>query len=121
MIDSGGSATSTGDQTGKAPLGGGVIAGLAVVGSLAFLALLLLVYGMVMQRKIRKGGSSDPAGIQVGVEWTNVSYVVPGSGHGLFKKRGLANVTNDKAVLDNVTGKVPAGSMMAILGPSGTY
>jgi len=122
VIDTAGNATSTGNQTGKAPLNGGVTAGLAVVGSLAFFALLLLVYGMIMQRKIRKGGSSDLAGIQVGVEWSSISYTVPGSGHGLFKrpgKSGLANVTNDKTVLDNVTGKVPAGSMMAILGPSG--
>lgn len=121
VIDSGGNATSTGDQTGKAPLNGGVIAGLAVVGTFVFLALLLLVYGVIMQRKVRKSGSGDLAGIQVGVEWTNVSYIVPGSGRGLFKKRGLATITDDKAVLDNVTGKVPAGSMMAILGPSGTY
>ncbi|GLB35512.1 putative ABC-2 type transporter [Lyophyllum shimeji] len=124
VIDNGGNVTDTSPTTdGGKPLSGGVIAGLAVVGSLAFLALIFLLFGCIQQRKARRARLGDNPGIQVGVEWDAISYTVPGSGASILgklrRRQGAANVNDDKVVLDNVSGKVQAGQMMAILGPSG--
>ncbi|KAG5643567.1 hypothetical protein DXG03_000662 [Asterophora parasitica] len=126
VIDTGGNGTdtNTGENGGKS-ISGGVIAGLAVVGALVFLALAFLLLGCAKQRKARSAVSGDNGGIQVGLEWEAISYTVPGSSSasilgGLRKRRGQpAEVNDDKVVLDNVSGMVQAGQMMAILGPSG--
>jgi hypothetical protein len=112
---------------GRKSLSGGVIAGLAVVGSLVLLALLSLVLGLFAQKKARNAGSADSEKKGgVSVEWNDLSYVVPGTrGGGLFggnlRKRKMAGggFTDDKVVLDTVSGKVVPGQIMAILGPSG--
>ncbi|KAF5386697.1 hypothetical protein D9615_001976 [Tricholomella constricta] len=125
VIDHGGNVTDTdlGEDGGK-PLEGGVIAGLVVVGALVFFALVFLLLGCLKQKKARLAKSSDNGGIQVGVEWDEISYSVPGSSRAgisgaLRRRRGGTNLNDDKVVLDNVSGTLQAGQMMAILGPSG--
>ena len=118
-----GNATSSGSSNGGgSSLGGGVIAGLAVVGGLIGLALLFLALGWVSQRRARKAGTNGlrPTG-GVTVEWADISYFVPQaqtSGFSLRRRHG-SGLDNQKVVLDNVSGRVVPGEMMAILGPSG--
>jgi len=108
-------------------LSGGVIAGLAVVGALLFSALLLLAFGLVNQRKARRGGPGheqlEKSG-RVNVEWADVGYIVPNIA-GTEKWLGFSEkkdgTFNDKVVLDSLSGSVKAGQMMAILGPSGMF
>jgi ABC-type multidrug transport system fused ATPase/permease subunit len=124
VIDNGGNVTASSQNTsGGKPLSGGVIAGLAVVGSLVFLALMLLLFGYVQQRAARKAHFGEIGGIKVNVEWNGVSYAIPTDADifGLWPKRDLGNFSNAKVVVDSVSGTVKAGEMMAILGPSGTY
>jgi len=116
VIDAASSNSTSTDTTQKSTLGGGVIAGLAVVGSLLLIALLFLVIGLWSQRKARLQGYSRLGGGGVAVEWKDVSYIVPGS-DGWTRNR--KNVSDDKVILDNVSGLVLPGQMMAILGPSG--
>ncbi|EIN07867.1 hypothetical protein PUNSTDRAFT_69957 [Punctularia strigosozonata HHB-11173 SS5] len=116
------SLSDSNGKKGGSSLGGGVIAGLAVVGALVALALLFLLLGCISQRKARKGDSSLDAGKQVNVHWSGVSYTVRGaSGDNLLGalKFGRSNANDDKVILDGVSGKIAAGQMMAILGPSG--
>ncbi|KAG6831214.1 hypothetical protein H0H92_012011 [Tricholoma furcatifolium] len=117
VIDTGGNITASSSTTsGGRPLSGGVIAGLAVVGGLVLLALVLLLFGYIRQSKARKTPQSDGSGIQVGVQWEGVTYSVLASSGGFF---GLWSSHDEKTVLDNVSGTVKAGQIMAILGPSG--
>ncbi|KAF8061676.1 hypothetical protein FPV67DRAFT_1509891 [Lyophyllum atratum] len=125
VIDNGGNGTDTSSaEGGGKSLGGGVIAGLAVVGGLVFFASVFLLFGFIKQRKARIAKLGDNSGIQVGVEWDGISYSVPGSSStgilgALRRRRGAGHLNDDKVVLDNVSGSVKAGQMMAILGPSG--
>ena len=99
----------------------GVIAGLAVVGGLVGIALLCFVLGWLSQRKARKAASnslSKRGGYPV--EWNNVTYVIPHGRLLLGSRKSGQTVTDDKVILDNVSGRVNPGEMMAILGPSGT-
>ncbi|KAG6876965.1 hypothetical protein C0993_011579, partial [Termitomyces sp. T159_Od127] len=114
VIDTGGNMTALEPAGGK-PLSGGVIAGLAVVGALILLALLLILFGYLRQRRARNKQQSDNAGMQVGVCWKGITYSIVGSSSffGLFRNH------EERNVLDNVSGSVKAGQMMAILGPSG--
>ncbi|GBE82781.1 Probable ATP-dependent [Sparassis crispa] len=118
-----GSSGNTGSK-GK-QLSGGVIAGLAVVGGLIGLALLFLVYGWINQRRARKSGASAAGHTGgVAVDWAEVSYFVPATGNarwlgGSLRRRRARDLNNHKVVLDAVGGHVPAGQMMAIMGPSG--
>jgi ABC-type multidrug transport system fused ATPase/permease subunit len=125
IIDNGGNVTtSSQSSSGGKPLSGGVIAGLAVVGGLVFLALVLLLLGCIQQRAARKARSGDVGGIKVNVEWNGVTYVIP-TGADIFsmwpkgRKGDSGNISDEKVVLDSVSGTVKAGQMMAILGPSG--
>jgi ABC-type nitrate/sulfonate/bicarbonate transport system ATPase subunit len=127
VIDTSSNSTSSTSTPAK-QLSGGIIAGLAVVGGLVLLALLLLVWGFASQRKARKGGLG-PGQFEksggVGVQWTDVSYIVPGPG-GMGKwfggsRKDSGGTNDDKVVLDSLSGSVRAGEMMAILGPSGTF
>ncbi|KAM5542745.1 hypothetical protein V8D89_003706 [Ganoderma adspersum] len=118
---SGNATSSNSTNSGGSSLGGGVIAGLAVVGGLVGLALLFLALGWISQRRARKAGANGlrPTG-GVTVEWADISYFVPQPtpGFSLRRRHGSA-VDNQKVVLDNVSGRVVPGEMMAILGPSG--
>ncbi|KAG6917022.1 hypothetical protein DXG01_004148 [Tephrocybe rancida] len=116
VIDSGGNISAA-DSSGGKSLGGGVIAGLAVVGGLALIALLFIAFGCIIKRKARKARRNDNTGIQVGVHWDGITYSVPGSSKARFF--GLLRGHDEKTVLDDVSGTVHAGQMMAILGPSG--
>ncbi|KAK7688928.1 hypothetical protein QCA50_007619 [Cerrena zonata] len=119
-----GNSTSSDSQGSGSSLGGGVIAGLAVVGGLIGLALLFLLWGFVVQRKARRTPRSplDRTG-GAAVEWSDVSYFVPNSSKFFDfprrKKPNQGDFADHKVILDNVSGQVLAGHMMAILGPSG--
>ncbi|KAF5371340.1 hypothetical protein D9758_004088 [Tetrapyrgos nigripes] len=117
VIDSGGTSTGTEASSGSG-LSGGVIAGLAVVGALLLLALLVLLVGLWKQRKARLAGYTRLRGSGVAVEWKDITYVVPGD-RSRWRRKRSDNVNDDKAILDNVSGLVLPGQMMAILGPSG--
>ncbi|KAF9239156.1 hypothetical protein BU15DRAFT_46984 [Melanogaster broomeanus] len=119
VIDSTGATTSSSQSAGSAPLAGGVVAGLAVVGGLIAIGVAGVVWGWVLQRSARKrpfdGGQSGG----VTVRWADVSYFVRPSSAlswSLFSRR---TGDGEKTILDGVSGHVPAGELMAILGPSG--
>ncbi|CCM05760.1 uncharacterized protein FIBRA_07993 [Fibroporia radiculosa] len=116
-----------GGVSSRKSLSGGVIAGLAVVGGLIALALFFLLYGWYRQRRARKlgpGGASRAGGVTV--EWSDVSYFVPAADDQrskwtespLRRRRNRKDLNGHKAVLDNVTGRVSPGEVMAIMGPS---
>ncbi|KAI0042833.1 hypothetical protein FA95DRAFT_513015 [Auriscalpium vulgare] len=117
--DADGSSDSGGGGGGSG-LSGGVIAGLAVVGSLIGLALLGLAVGWWRQRRLRRGGAGNRYHGGVAVEWTDISYVVSraGGSAGWRAFRGR-RMSDEKVVLDGVSGKVEPGEMLGILGPSG--
>jgi hypothetical protein len=125
VIDNGGNGTtSSPSSSGGKSLSGGVIAGLAVVGGLVFLALLLLLFGCIKQRAARKAHSGDVGGIKVNAEWNGVSYAIPTTVNFFgMRRKGRSghsdDINDEKVVLDSVSGMVKAGQMMAILGPSG--
>ncbi|KAF8638787.1 hypothetical protein AX17_001846 [Amanita inopinata Kibby_2008] len=127
VIDSNGNSSSTPAGRGGTSLSPGVIAGLAVVGGLLFLSLLLLLWGFRMQRIARSTSHGHKSGNQAVLEWNNVSYVVPkqiGAMAWLHNwaqcfKGNTRLVNEDKTILDSISGKVQAGQMMAVLGPSG--
>ena len=107
-------------------LDGGVIAGLAVVGALVVLCLFFLFLGLMSQRAARRKGFEDDEKSKVTVEWSQLSYVIPGIGKKNAFLRAFRKVrpdptaiNDDKVILDQVNGKVRPGQMMAILGPSG--
>lgn len=129
VIDIGSNSTSSSNQSGSSTvksLGGGVIAGLAVVGGLIVLCLFFLFLGLMSQRAARRKGFEDDEKSKVTVEWSQLSYVIPGIGkknaflRAFRKVRPDPNAVNDdQVILDQVNGKVRPGQMMAILGPSG--
>lgn len=99
-------------------MSGGVIGGIAVVGTFVLAALLLLLFAWFAQRKARRGGpgthsegsgtgllANEPKheGTPKGMEWSGVTYIV----------------RVGKTVLQPVSGRVESGTMLAILGPSG--
>lgn len=107
-------------------LGAGVIAGLAVVCGLIGIALLLFLLGWLSQRKARRVVSNSLAKRGgYSLEWNDISYTIPTGSVGLRPFWGTTRsgqiTTDDKVILDNVSGRVNPGEMMAILGPSGTY
>lgn len=118
--------SSSSNNSGKA-LSGGVVAGLAVVGALILLALALFVIGYIRQTRARKfgfgAGKAERSG-GIRVEWNSVTYLVPsadgarGWTEGL-RRRQKQGWSNDKVVLDEVSGHVNPGQIMAVLGPSG--
>ncbi|KAF6758758.1 ABC transporter [Ephemerocybe angulata] len=118
VIDAGGGAVADPAQTVESSkLSGGVIAGLVVVGVLVLLALVLLLVGFLRQRAARKDGNRDLDKAHVGVEWKGLSYMVPSARN--FFTRQAQGSSDDKTILDSITGRVNSGQMMAILGPSG--
>lgn len=125
--ETGNSTNSTANNSGGSSLSGGVIAGLAVIGGLLFLVLLLLALGLVKQRRARRsylGGMGKTGG--VGVDWSDVNYDIPRSSGLIRRFRGLGkgskgDIVMDDHVLGGISGHVRPGEMMAILGPSGGW
>ncbi|KAF9484945.1 hypothetical protein BDN70DRAFT_871937 [Pholiota conissans] len=121
VIDGGGGNTSSASSSTSKSLSGGVIAGLAVIGALILFAFVLLFLGLRSQRAARKSGAEFQRS-RAFVEWSDLSYKIKNSKPSLFgrpKNQDDENVNSDKFILDNVSGKVMPGQMMAILGPSG--
>ncbi|KAL1754144.1 hypothetical protein FB107DRAFT_216275 [Schizophyllum commune] len=102
VIDNASDSSSSNDDAGSS-LSAGVIAGLAVVGALVGFVILFIIFGCLKQRRARRTGHIDLGNGGVGIEWRNLTYTVAG----------------DKTVLDDVTGAVRPGQIVAILGPSG--
>ncbi|EKM56050.1 uncharacterized protein PHACADRAFT_122183 [Phanerochaete carnosa HHB-10118-sp] len=122
-----GNSTTSSDTSHGTSLSGGVIGGLAVVCSLIALALAFLLYGWLVQRRARRSGyGGRPVSFGgVTAEWTNLSYFVPSThGNTLFgglrrRRHASDDLSDHKVVLDDVSGRLEPGQMMAILGPSG--
>lgn len=116
------STTGSGGGHGR-PLGGGVIAGLAVVGTLVGLAIFAILLGLWRRRKARREGMAKGLGLGraggVAVTWKDVSYAVDKTGSGAFATARRRKNAGAKVVLDHVSGRVAPGQMMAVLGPSG--
>ncbi|KIY48243.1 ABC transporter [Fistulina hepatica ATCC 64428] len=108
--------TTTENTGGSSPLDGGVIAGLAVVGGLIIIALALILFGFIRQRAARRVPGGELPREAVGVQWSDVSYVLPKSRSWFSRSRAGVD---DKVILDNVSGCVFPGQTLAILGPSG--
>ncbi|KAF9533605.1 hypothetical protein CPB83DRAFT_783282 [Crepidotus variabilis] len=122
VIDSGGGNTASVIEDTSKSLSGGVIAGLAVVGALVLLSLVLFALGLRTQKRARKSHEIVEKH-KASVEWSGLSYTIPGSRStfsGLRKRKDRVNdINTDNVILDNVNGTVRPGQMMAILGPSG--
>ncbi|KAF9654055.1 hypothetical protein BDM02DRAFT_3158815 [Thelephora ganbajun] len=124
VIDAASNTTASSPTKQSNGLNSGVIAGLAVVGGLLGVALLFLLLGWLSQRKARKTPSNtlEKRG-GYPLEWNHITYVIPHGNTGLrlFRRNPKDGqiITDDKVILDDVSGRVDPGQMMAILGPSG--
>lgn len=121
IIDTSSSSSSTSEDNHKS-LGGGVIAGLAVVGGLILIAVLFLILGIVGQRRARRRRDDGSGFNSMPISWKDVSYfVTTARSFGALRNRGVSkgDYSHAKTILDNVSGHVAPGHMMAILGPSG--
>ena len=120
VIDRGSNSTTSGSTKQGNGLNSGVIAGLAVVGGLIGVALLFFLLGWLLQRKARKAPLNALAkrgGYPV--EWNDITYVIPRPRSFWGHSGGGQATPDDMVILDNVSGRVDPGQMMAILGPSG--
>lgn len=119
VIDTTNTTSSAGAASGGTKLSGGVIAGLAVVGVIVAFGLAVVLWGWYVQRAAKKlpfnGGQSGG----ISVRWSDVSYIVQlpkNSPSSLITK---STIQVGKTILDNVSGSIESGQLMAILGPSG--
>ncbi|KAF8352217.1 hypothetical protein F5887DRAFT_934420 [Amanita rubescens] len=113
--------TGASSRSSAKSLSGGVIAGLAVVGGLLLLSLAFLLWGLFRQRVARRAAYVHDRGKRATITWQDVSCIVP-KATGINTRLGYwtgGQNGEDKTILDSVSGKVCAGQMMAILGPSG--
>ena len=125
VIDS--QIATTGSNVGdSSSLGGGIIAGIAVVGAFIGIALLGFLIGWWSRRKQRRSGAgylAEGKGQHGGfaVEWSAVTYVLPRS-HGSkrwLRPRRSRGSDGDKVILDRISGRMEPGKLLVILGPSG--
>ncbi|KAL4065187.1 ABC-2 type transporter-domain-containing protein [Scleroderma yunnanense] len=113
-------SSSTSSQSTSTQLSGGVIAGLAVIGTLVGVGIAAVIWGWFIQRAARKKPFEGGRAGGVGVRWSDVSYIVQPSGTRDYSVFALRNNTSEeKTILDHVSGFVAAGGLMVILGPSG--
>ncbi|KAJ4475603.1 hypothetical protein J3R30DRAFT_3294740 [Lentinula aciculospora] len=119
VLDSNGTSSIASSASSKASLSGGVIAGLAVVGGLLLIAVIFLLLGWFAQKRARKSGYNQLGSGNVTVQWSNISYIVSTSPKTLWRRRNYSGYSDDKVILDSISGRVLPGQMMAILGPSG--
>lgn len=107
-------------------LSGGVIAGLAVVGAFLLAAVIAVVLGVLRRRRARAMGAAwhksgrfdESEGMgAASVAWQNLSYVIAPTRS--WTGRKSSDHLGGLVVLDDVSGTVPAGGLLAILGPSG--
>ena len=115
-LSSNGTPSSNTTSSEGTHLSGGVIAGLAVVGGLVLTGLLLLLWGFIVQRRARHDTTVVPRTGGVTVEWKNIDYSIPSSNNPFF---GTPKAGDGKIVLNNLSGVVRPGEMLAVLGPSG--
>ena len=125
VIDRTSNTTTSSSTEQSNGLDGGVIAGLAVVGGLIGIALLFFFLGWLSQRKAKRASSGSLAKRGgYSLEWNDICYIIPSESAGLRPFWGTSKggqiTADDKVILDNVSGRVDPGQMMAILGPSGT-
>lgn len=119
VIDSS-NANSTSTGSNSSQLGGGVIAGLAVMGVLLGVGIIAVVWGLFLQRAARNKPFDGGAAGGIGVRWSDVSYFIRPSGTfkgSIFSPSGHTN--GEKTILDGVSGTIGPGMLMAVLGPSG--
>ena len=111
-------------------LSGGVIAGLAVVGTIVAALLAVLLFGKVSQRRAIKGGPNMVQRGGIGVRWEGVGYIVQVDRKMFWGRNATSrdaergeNKDGDKVVLNPLgsDGIVRPGEMLAILGPSGEH
>ncbi|ORX40047.1 hypothetical protein BD324DRAFT_616077 [Kockovaella imperatae] len=124
-------------------LSGGVIAGLAVVGVLLLVIIVLLIWAWMIQRKARKNMTHDgqiPKNAGARVAWSGVTYEVKAAGVSHWDRlvtwaKGSGSAGNStaassergdglgpaggKIVLSDSCGDLPVGGFACILGPSG--
>jgi hypothetical protein len=106
LTSGGNNSTSTNASSEGTHLSAGVIAGLAVVGGLVFIGLLLLLWGFIVQRRARKDTTVAPRTGGVTVEWKNIDYSIPSSNGAFF---GRSNAGDGKVILHNLSGVVRPG------------
>ncbi len=107
-------------------LSGGVISGTAVIGALLLASIIMYIFGWINQRRARmRKFSNDPSLFEmkepgtldsgVGIQWHNISFGVPKGTRSML----MRNSSDVKFILNDVSGHVKPGTMLAILGPSG--
>ncbi|KIY64126.1 hypothetical protein CYLTODRAFT_493393, partial [Cylindrobasidium torrendii FP15055 ss-10] len=119
VIDNANSTSTTTATTGSS-LSGGVIAGLAILGAIVLFSLGSLLLCLLNQRKARRSATGHLQRGGIGITWRNINYTVSPS-FSLFRRHGgkAEGYSDDKVILDSISGQVQPGQFMAILGPSG--
>ncbi|KAG1749573.1 ABC-2 type transporter-domain-containing protein [Suillus lakei] len=119
VIDTTNATSSAAAASGGTELSGGVVAGLAVVGTIILFGLVVVAWGWYVQRAAKKlpfnGGQSGG----ISVRWSDISYVVHSPKNSLSSLISKPTIRGGKTILDSVSGSIESGQLMAILGPSG--
>lgn len=104
-----------------------MIGGLAVLGVIVLGLLSLFLAGFVSQRKARKAGARGRVFEKAGVSmsWRHLGYSLPSSSSSsrllsIFSRASRRSSGDDgKTLLDDISGSVEAGELLAVIGPSG--